>query len=180
MLYVPDFHNYPVTFSGSKFSVHHYTKDGRSGDVVVHLGSAVILPFLDKEHIVFIKNERFAVGQTLIELPAGTLEPEEDPIDTAQRELEEETGYRAEVIKPLTSFFTTPGICNEVMHAFVATDLIKTAQKLDEGEKIRVEIIEVKKAIEMALNGQIHDGKTLATLLFYATKQFDDSIRRRG
>ena len=152
-----------LVFRGTWFDVRTLGKR----DVVIHPGAVVILPLLDDEHILMIKNERFAVGETLWELPAGTLEPREHPDATASRELVEETGYEAKKIEPLTTFYTSPGICNERMFAYTAQDLIYVGQKLDETEKITVEVVEWKKIREMIFNGEIHDGKTLTTLLFY-------------
>lgn len=160
---VPHFQEYPLVYTGKRFNVHSVNKR----DVVVHPGSVVILPLLNEKEIVLIRNERFAVRETLLELPAGTLEANEKPLECAKRELEEEIGYRAGEIHPLTQFYTTPGFCNEVMHAYVANKLVKTHQKLDEGENITIEVVSIDKALEMALGGQIKDGKTLATLLFY-------------
>ena len=152
-----------LVFRGTRFEVRSLGKR----DVVIHPGAVVILPLLDDEHILMIKNERFAVGETLWELPAGTLEPREHPDATASRELVEETGYEAKKIEPLTNFYTSPGICNERMFAYIAQDLSYVGQKLDETEKITVEVVEWKKIREMIRNGEIHDGKTLTTLLFY-------------
>lgn len=171
---VPTFENAERTFNGVRFDVHTIKLPGTKGnfvrrDVVVHPGAVIILPFLDKDHLVMIRNERFAVGQELWELPAGTLEPKEYPVETAKRELIEETGYQAHHIERITWFYTSPGFCNEVMYAYVAKELIHVGQALDESEKIKVEAISLKNALAMARNGTITDGKTLATLLFYNT-----------
>lgn len=152
-----------LVFRGTRFDVRTLGKR----DVVIHPGAVVILPLLDDERILMIKNERFAVGETLWELPAGTLEPREHPDATASRELVEETGYEAKKIEPLTTFYTSPGICNERMFAYTAQELSYVGQKLDETEKITVEVVEWKKIREMIRNGKIHDGKTLTTLLFF-------------
>ena len=113
-------------FQGVKFGVERRrvpTRDGGSAirEVVVHPGAVVVLPFLDDGRVVMIRNRRFAVDETLWELCAGTLEPGEDPAVTAARELVEETGYEASSIEALTTFYTSPGICDERMYAFVAT-----------------------------------------------------------
>lgn len=105
--------------------------------------------------------------ETLWELPAGTLEKEEDPLVCAARELQEETGYRAGTLKPFMKFFTTPGFCNEEIQTFLATDLTFMGQKLDETEKIDTEVVKLVEAYEMIRVGQICDAKTICSLLFY-------------
>lgn len=155
--------NSTLAFKGTRFEVRQI--DNR--DVVIHPGAVVILPLLDKNQLILIKNERFAVGETLWELPAGTREPQEHPQLTAERELIEETGYQAEHIEYMTSFYTTPGFSNERMFAYVAKGLSYVGQNLDASEKITIEKVSWSKALEMIKSGEIHDGKTLATLLFF-------------
>jgi ADP-ribose pyrophosphatase len=152
-----------LVYKGSRFDVRKIGKR----EAVIHPGAVVILPLLDEKNIVMIRNERFAVGETLWELPAGTLEPKEEPYITAQRELIEETGYKAGQCDLLTTFYTSPGICNERMFAYVAKDLTYVGQKLEETEKITVEIMDWKRIKEMIYSGEIYDGKTLTTLLFW-------------
>ncbi len=135
--------------------------------------AVVILPLLDVgEHsdpsVVLIRNERFAVKDTLWELPAGTLEDGEDPADCAGRELEEETGYRAARVEPMTSFWASPGFATERMHAFVATGLTKTQQSLDETERIVPEVVGWDETMQMVRDGRMGDAKTIATLMWYA------------
>jgi len=136
-------------------------------DVVEHPGAAVILPQLDDGRIVLIRNLRRTVGKVLWELPAGTLEPGEAPEACAAREVEEETGYRAGTIVPLTEFFASPGILNERMYGFVATDLEPTAQALDHDEEIEVFPIPAWQVRDMVKDGHIEDGKTIAILLYW-------------
>lgn len=152
-----------LVFEGTRFCVRHIGKR----DAVIHPGAVVILPLIDEKNIILIRNERFAVGETLWELPAGTLEPKEHPQQTAIRELIEETGYDAENIEFLTTFYTTPGFCNERIFAYVAKDLKFVGQDLDETEKITVEKLGWDEVLKMIRSGEIHDGKTMTTLLFY-------------
>lgn len=159
-------------FHGVRFdlrAVELPTKQGKlmRREYIDHPGAVVILPFLDEEHIVMIRNSRFAVGTTLLELPAGTLEPKEEPIITAGRELIEETGYEAKEIVPMISYFPTPGICNEVMYTYVAKGLTHVGQNLDDSEEISVEIIPFKEALHLIEKGVICDGKSILTLLYY-------------
>lgn len=161
-----------TVFRGVKFDVerrHVPARDGGTAvrEVVVHPGAVVVLPLLDDGRIVMIRNHRFAVGETLWELCAGTLEEGEPPEQTAARELVEETGYRAERIEPMTTFFTTPGICTERMYAFLATGLTEVGQDLEETERIEVEAVSRARVMEMLEAGEIRDGKTIAALLFH-------------
>lgn len=169
---LPDFSEAPAPFKGARFTVRSLKVTGDNGktvqrDVVIHPGAVVILPFLDDDTLILIRNQRFVVGKELWELPAGTLESGEAPIETAKRELIEETGYRAGKIAPLNGFFTTPGFCNEVMYAFVASDLKHVGQSLDDSEHIIVEKVNWNEALEMVRDGRIIDGKTMTTILYY-------------
>ena len=130
-------------------------------------GAAVVLPVLDDGSIVLIRNYRFAVDEHLYELPAGILEPGEDPAACAARELAEETGYTAGKIEKLGEFFTGPGTTDENMYAFLATELTGGRQNLEIYEEITVETFPHSEVRRMASDGTIHDGKTLAALALY-------------
>jgi len=148
-------------------------RDGGRSDyqVVVHPGAVVILPLLDDDRVVMIRNYRVAVDSTLLELPAGTLEAGETPETCAARELEEETGYRAAKMERLCTFYTSPGILTERMYAFVARDLTHVGQNLDESEQIKVDVLSMDRIRQMLLGGDVVDGKTIATLGTYLLKQ---------
>jgi len=159
-------------YQGARFNVYTATIPSRDGttvqrDVVVAPGAAVILPLIDPATVVLIQNHRFAVDQTLWELPAGTIEEGEAPLVCAARELTEEAGYRANRITPITDFYPSPGICTERMHAFLAQDLEWVGQQLDPNERITVEVMPLKQSMQMIQNKTIRDGKTIATLLYY-------------
>lgn len=158
-------------FKGVRFNVQAMQISGKRKEFVAHPGAVVILPILDEEHIVMIRNYRFAVGKELWELPAGTLEPGELPEETAARELVEETGYQADSIQFLTEFFTSPGICNERMYAYVAKGLHFIGQHLDDTEQIVVEVLKWDQIWRMIREGIICDAKTLTTLLFFTSEQ---------
>jgi len=136
-------------------------------ELVVHPGAVTILPLLDPQTVVMIRNYRFAVGAELLELPAGTLEPPEPPVECAARELEEETGYKAAHFERLCEFYTTPGFTDERMHVFVATGLTPAKQRLEATEQIRVEIVPLRDALEATTDGRIVDAKTIASLQIY-------------
>ncbi|QDU34776.1 ADP-ribose pyrophosphatase [Poriferisphaera corsica] len=121
--------------------------------------------------VVLIRNERFALGKTLWELPAGTLETgEEAKLDEAAgRELSEETGYEAEQIERVAGFYACPGMVTEKLHGYVARNLRYVGQKLDETEKITTEAVPMSKTMEMIQAGEIEDAKSIALILYYNT-----------
>lgn len=136
-------------------------------EVVEHPGAVVLLPLLDDGRVCLIRNYRVAVGDTLWELPAGTLEPPEDPAVTAACELIEETGYRAARIEPLAQFWMSPGILNERMHCYVATGLVAGEQQLEAGEQIQVHPLSWAEIERLIDTGAIQDAKTLTALLLW-------------
>ncbi len=159
-------------YRGVRFDVHGVDLPGHEGGVVrreavVAAEAVVILPMLDVQTVVLIRNERFAVGQTLWELPAGTIEPGEQPAACAKRELIEESGYEAQRLEKLVAFYPSPGICTERMHAYVAYQLCHVGQRLDPNERITVEAVSLQQSIQMVKDNTIQDGKTIATLLYY-------------
>lgn len=163
-----------TVYQGVRFAVRRLELQGRDGgaltrEVVVPSDAVVILPLLDEQTVVLIRNERFAVDQTLWELPAGTLEAGEDPATCAGRELAEETGYRADTLEPLTAFYPTPGFCTELLTAFRATRLTHVGQDLDANERITPEPTPMAEALAMVRDGRIRDAKTIATLLYHRT-----------
>jgi ADP-ribose pyrophosphatase len=166
--------NTNILFQGRRFRVEQaiqVSPDGTSHirEVVRHPGAVVILPLLDDGRVCFVRNYRVAVDQTLIELPAGTLEPDEAPADTAVRELAEETGYRAGQIEHLITFCMSPGILDEQMHFFVAKDLQAGPLALEAGEDIEPLLCTWDEALQMVRRAEIRDSKTLAGLLYYHT-----------
>lgn len=164
----------PVLFQGARFAVRGVSLPRRTGgtmtrEVVVPADAVVILPMLDDDTVVLIRNERFAVGQTLWELPAGTIEPGEATALCAGRELLEETGYEASEISRLIEFYPTPGFCTELLTAFLARELVFRGQDLDETERITTEAVPLNESIQMVRDNRIRDAKTIATLLYYQT-----------
>jgi ADP-ribose pyrophosphatase len=161
-------------FAGSRIRLELHTMENEetskryTKEVVVHPGAVVILPFLNDSEILLIRNRRIALGgERLIELPAGTLEKGEDPINCAGRELVEETGYLAGRLQPLGNFFTSPGVLSEKIYAYAAYDLEIAKVDPDEGEEIETRPVAFDEAIEMIRDNRIHDGKTIATILMY-------------
>jgi ADP-ribose pyrophosphatase len=138
----------------------------KSREIVRHTGAVVIVPRLADGSVCLIRNYRISVNQTLIELPAGTLDPQETPQSQAERELIEETGYRAGSMQKLHAFYLSPGILDERMHLFLATDLTAGDAAREFGEEITNFVVPWAEAIAMIFRGEIQDAKTIASLLY--------------
>jgi ADP-ribose pyrophosphatase len=134
-------------------------------EVVEHHGAVAIVPRLDSETVLLIRQFRQAVGEVLLEIPAGTLEDGEDPDDCAARELEEEIGYTAGTMRRMFSQYLAPGYSNEVLHAYFAEGLVQTQTHADEDEEIEVVPVKVSDIEPMILDGRIKDAKSIAALL---------------
>ena len=133
-------------------------------EVIRHPGAAAIVPMKDDKTVILIRQFRHAAGGFIYEIPAGKLNPGEDPRDCAARELEEEIGYRASSFELLTSIFTAPGFADEVIHIYKGTGLTKGQQKLDHDEVLNVVELPIEKAIAQIRDGTIRDGKTIVGL----------------
>jgi ADP-ribose pyrophosphatase len=143
--------------------------DGRTvqRDVVLHPGAVVILPLVDAEHVCLLRNVRPVVGETLWEIPAGTLEPDEAPEHAAVRELAEETGYTAGAWRKLAEFYPSPGVLSERSHLYLATELTPGVMRPEADEQLEPHVIAWPDAIAWALNGTIRDAKTMIALLLW-------------
>ena len=144
-------------------------------DVVRHNGSVVILA-IDKSKnkrnpwIVMERQYRHAAGRFLWELPAGKLDPGEDALAGAQRELQEETGYKAKKWKPLVEYYASPGFLGESMKVFLAEGLLAGDAHPEEDEKIELRLVKLSEVVKLIEKGAILDGKTLTSVLLYARK----------
>lgn len=161
-----------VLFRSQRFAVHKVESqlaDGSSffKEVIRQPGGVVILPVLDDGRVVMIRNHRLTIGQTLLELPAGTMEAGESPATTAARELTEETGYTAEKLEFVQSFFAAPGNCDEEMFLFIASGLQAGDPRREPGEQIENELLGWDEIDRMLKDGEIRDAKTLIGLLRY-------------
>jgi ADP-ribose pyrophosphatase len=161
-----------VLYQAKRFRIERVIQLSADGsrharDVVRHPGAVTILPILDDGRLCFVEEFRAAVQQRLVELPAGTLEPQEAPETTALRELAEETGYRATRIEHLTTLYMSPGILDEKMYVYAAMGLTPGTMALEAGEDIRVLHLTWQEAREMVRDGRIRDAKTVAALLYY-------------
>jgi ADP-ribose pyrophosphatase len=141
-------------------------------DVVRHNGSVVILAVDNSKSkkdpwIVIERQFRHAANQFLWELPAGSLDPGEDPLIGAQRELEEETGYRARKWRPLVRYFASPGFLGEAMNVFVAEGLVPGEARPEDDEDIDFRLVKMSEILKLIRKGAIQDGKTLSCILLY-------------
>ena len=142
-----------------------FTKQQVKMECINHPGGAAVVPLLSDESVVLIKQYRHCIGDTIWEIPAGRLEPGEDPLVCAKRELEEEVGYRASQIEKLTEIYSAPAYCTEVISIFLATGLTPSTQRLDDDEIIKVVKLPLAEAIEKIKTGEIKDAKTVVGLL---------------
>jgi ADP-ribose pyrophosphatase len=171
-----------VVYEGKLFRVtqdHIVTPNGHktTRDVVRHNGSVIILAADTAKSkkdpwIVMERQYRHAAGRFLWELPAGRLDPGEEALAGAQRELEEETGYRARKWKPLVEYYASPGFLGESMKVFVAEGLVSGDAHPEEDENIELRLIKLSDILKQIEKGNIMDGKTLSCILLY------DHLRR--
>ena len=141
--------------------------DGKSArlDIIVHHGAATLVPIDAQNRIWFVRQVRHAAGESLLELPAGTLDQGESAEACAAREVREEIGLAAGSLKKIGEFYLAPGYSTEFMRVFLATELTPDPRPRDADEFLEVTAIPVAEAYTMALDGRIRDGKTLAALL---------------
>ncbi|OGS40875.1 MAG: hypothetical protein A2506_01560 [Elusimicrobia bacterium RIFOXYD12_FULL_66_9] len=130
-----------------------------------HPGAVGIVPFLDRDTVVMVRQYRHPVGEVTLELPAGKLDPGESVLTCLRRELKEETGYTARKIAPLLNYWPTPAFANEVLHLYIAEGLRAGRMSTDEDEFLRCVTVPFKKALEMVRRGQIQDSKTVVGIL---------------
>jgi ADP-ribose pyrophosphatase len=140
-------------------------------EIVVHKGSAVVMPVFPDGTIALVRQYRHAAGEYLLEIPAGTLEIGEDPLAGAVRELEEEIGVTAEKIEKLCEFYVSPGFLTEKMHLYVASDLTEVGQKLETDEILTVERHTVPALLKMIQTNQIQDAKTIIAVLICQNRE---------
>ncbi len=133
-------------------------------EMVEHPGAVVVLPLLDDGRVVLERHYRACIGAALLELPAGTLEADEDPCECAGRELTEETGLVAKEIVHLATFYTSPGVLTEKMHCYLARGLSRGRPALEAGEVITPVEMPFAEVLEMAATGRIEDVKTIAAI----------------
>ena len=157
-------------FEGRIFSVqrqHLRLPDGReiASEIVSHPGAITLVPVDDQGNILFVRQYRYGAGKSLLELPAGMLEPDEDPLVCAAREVREETGKAADTLQKLGEFYMAPGYSSEYMYVYLATGLHDSPLDADEDEFLQIESIPAAEVFRMVDQGTLQDGKSLAALL---------------
>ena len=135
-------------------------------EVIRHPGGVVVLAELEGRGIAFVRQFRHPIEKELLELPAGRRNPGEEPEVSAARELEEETGLRPLFLSHISSFYPAPGFCDELLHLYYTDQVQKTEMNLEYDEELTVEFYPFAEALELALNGQIIDAKTLLALFW--------------
>ena len=141
--------------------------DGRPGrrELIEHPGAVAVFAIDEQDRVVLVRQYRYAVGEPVLELPAGKLEPGEDPRDSALRELEEETGLQPKTVLPMGVAYSSPGILQETLHLYFAKDLVQADAHPDDGEFVEVLRIPYGELMDMVRRDEIKDGKTLAGIL---------------
>lgn len=134
-------------------------------DIVRHPGAVAIIPILGDGKVVLVRQYRYAAGRELLEIPAGTLEEGEPPLECAARELTEETGYEAEELEPVLSCFMAPGYSDEVIHFFAARGLTEVGADTEPDEDISVVPLDLAEVRRMIGENVIEDAKTIVGIL---------------
>lgn len=135
-------------------------------EIVEHSGAVAILAVDDENNVWMVEQYRKAVERVLLEIPAGTLEDNEDPLECARRELAEETGFRADKWDKVLNYYSAPGFCNEQLHIFLARDLTPGETNPDADEFLRVKKVPLKEAYDLIFAGQIQDGKSIIAIQY--------------
>ncbi|MBO4983740.1 MAG: NUDIX hydrolase [Clostridia bacterium] len=134
-------------------------------EVVRHPGAVCVVPVTDEGEVIMVRQFRYAFNQVLLEVPAGKLEPNEDPLEAALRELEEESGVVASKVEHIGEIYTTVAIIDEKIHVYLATGLTYKNAHPDDDEFLEVEKIPLKTLVDMVMNGEIKDSKTQIAIL---------------
>lgn len=170
-------------FSGKVISLHLQDVELPNGkqskrEIIKHPGAVAILAVTNDDKIIMVEQYRKALERMIVEIPAGKLEKGEEPAVCARRELEEETGYECETLELLTSFYTSPGFADEIVHVYVAKGLRKkeNAAELDEDEFVNLEEITLEEAEQYVKEQKIYDAKTIYAVQYL---QLQEALRKK-
>lgn len=143
-------------------------------ELIKHPGAVAVIALTPEGKIVMVEQYRKALEKSIVEIPAGKLEPGEEPIITAARELEEETGYGCETLEHLISFYTSPGFADELVHLYIAKDItrIEEARELDEDEFVDLIEVTMEEALGLIKEKRIYDAKTAYAVQYLQLQQF--------
>ncbi len=164
-----------VRFVGRVFQVEEMLvrlSDGSSAnrEIVRHNGGAAVVAIDSEDRVVLVRQYRKAAEQIMLEIPAGKLEPGEDPAACALRELREETGYRSGPLEPLMTMYPTPGYCSEKLHLFYTDQIVTGLAAPDEGELLEPVLLPLTECREAIRDGRIRDAKTVVGILMAFTR----------
>jgi ADP-ribose pyrophosphatase len=138
-------------------------------EILRHPGAAVLLPVTRERAVVLVKQYRYAAGEFLLEVPAGTIDPGEAPDETARRELVEETGYFPNRLEKVAEFFPSPGVLEELMHLYLATDLERREASPDDDESLEPVELSWDEALSLEIGKDVRDAKTIIALSLLRT-----------
>ena len=140
-------------------------------EIVKHPGAVAIIPITAEGKLVLVRQFRKALGKEIYEIPAGKLEKGEDPLQCAVRELEEETGFTAQSMNRIASFYTSPGFADEIIYLYIAEQLVGGVAQPDEDEFVETKIVTIEEAQDLIEKEKIHDAKTMFAILYWQNKQ---------
>lgn len=146
-------------------------------EIVKHPGAVAIIPFTADGRLVVVRQFRKPLEKEIFEIPAGKLEQGEDPLETARRELREETGYQGEHFKLVTSFYTSPGFADELIYIYEATQLKPGHAEQDEDEFVEPHLITLEEGLSLLANQKIHDAKTAFAIIYWQNKRLQERLK---